>query len=66
MTYLKSYNYNLLTGKQIKIKDIFKSGTDYEKIINDYISKEIEKRIRIYILQVKMDLKASVVIKIFI
>ena len=48
MTYLKSYNYNLLTGKQIKIKDIFKSGTDYEKIINDYISKEIEKNKDLY------------------
>ena len=48
MTYLKSYNYNLLTGKQIKIKDIFKSGTDYKNIINDSIYKEIEKNKDLY------------------
>ena len=47
MTYLKSYNYNLLTGKEIKLKDIF-SKNDYENIINNYISKEIEKNKGLY------------------
>lgn len=48
MTYLKSFNYNLSNGKQLQIKDLFKSETDYEKIINDYIIKEIEKNKDLY------------------
>lgn len=43
MTYLTSFNYNLATGDEIKLKDIFKKDVDYVKIANKYISSQIAK-----------------------
>ncbi|GAA0091096.1 DUF3298 and DUF4163 domain-containing protein [Paraclostridium bifermentans] len=43
MTYLESYNYDLDTGDQVLLNDLFNKGVDYKKIINDYIESYIEK-----------------------
>lgn len=43
MTYIVPYNYDLITGKKLNLKDIFKSGVNYEKIINNYIFDKISK-----------------------
>ena len=41
MTYLDAYNYNLLTGDILILKDMFKLGVNYEEIINNFIASEI-------------------------
>jgi len=43
MSYLKSFNYDLITGEILSLKDMFKDNIDYKKIVNDYINSEIEK-----------------------
>lgn len=43
MTYLKSYNYNLIDSKELTLSDIFRDGVDYKKIVNSFIKKEIDK-----------------------
>ena len=48
ITYLKSYNYDLLSGKEIKLKDVFKKDVDYKEIVNSFIKDEIEKNKDIY------------------
>lgn len=40
---LYSYNIDLLTGKQLLLKDIFRDGVNYKKIVNDYINYTIKK-----------------------
>lgn len=40
---LYSYNIDLLTGKQISIKDIFRPGVNYTKLISDFINLQISK-----------------------
>lgn len=40
---LYSYNIDLLTGKQLLLKDIFREGVDYMKLINDYINYTIKQ-----------------------
>lgn len=48
MTYLNSYNYNLINGKKLKLSDIFKENIDYKKIIDNYIKYVIKKNPDIY------------------
>ena len=48
MSYLKTFNYNLLTGKEIKLKDVFKEDVNYKEIVNNYIKEEISKNKDIY------------------
>ena len=48
MTYLKSFNYDLSTGDKLSLKDMFKGSVDYKKIVNDYITLEINKNKEIY------------------
>lgn len=48
MTYLKSYNYDLSSGKEILFKDLFKEGVDYKKITDDFITSQINKNPNIY------------------
>lgn len=48
MSYLKSFNYDLDSKKEIKLKDMFKVDVDYKTIVNDYIKIEIEKNKDIY------------------
>lgn len=48
MTYLKSYNYDLLSGKKIKLKDMFKDDVNYKEVVNSFIKEEIEKNKDIY------------------
>lgn len=38
---LYAYNIDLLTGKQLLLKDIFREGVDYMKLINDFINHQI-------------------------
>ena len=38
-----SLNYNLETGKEIKLSDLFYSDSDYLKVISDYCIKELHK-----------------------
>ncbi|WP_282804338.1 PdaC/SigV domain-containing protein [Clostridium tetani] len=39
----KTYNIDLNTGNIIKLKDVFKEGTNYKDMINKEIKKQIEK-----------------------
>lgn len=43
MTYLESYNYDLLIGEMLKFKELFREGVNYKKLINDFIREEIMK-----------------------
>lgn len=43
MTYKICYNYDVRSGKRLKLKDLFKDS-DYELVINQFISNEIKKR----------------------
>ena len=45
---LYSYNIDLLTGNQILIKDIFRPGMDYLKIVSDFINFKISKNPEYY------------------
>ncbi|MGL5327701.1 MAG: DUF3298 domain-containing protein [Peptostreptococcaceae bacterium] len=45
---LYNYNYDLLSGKQLTIKDIFKEGVDYIKIITDYVNYKISQNKNLY------------------
>ncbi|MBF8984375.1 DUF3298 and DUF4163 domain-containing protein [Lutibacter sp. B2] len=36
-----SYNYDLTTGKSLGLKDLFKEGVDYKKIIDNEIRKQL-------------------------
>ena len=48
MTYLNSYNYNLINGNQLKLSDMFKKDIDYKKIVNEYINYVISQNPDIY------------------
>lgn len=48
ITYLKSFNYNLLTGDKILLSDMFKKDVDYKKVVNGYINSEIDKNKELY------------------
>ncbi len=48
MTYLNSYNYNLINGKKLKLSDMFKKDIDYKKIVNEYINHVISQNPDIY------------------
>lgn len=48
MTYLVSYNYDLLTGKRLLLKNLFKEGVDYKFLINNLIKYEINKNKELY------------------
>lgn len=37
------YNFNLVTGKEITFEDLFKENSDYKKVINKEIQKQIKK-----------------------
>ncbi|MBU5483581.1 DUF4163 domain-containing protein [Clostridium sp. MSJ-11] len=38
------YNIDLTTGKELYLKDIFKNGVDYKKVINTEINKQIKEK----------------------
>ncbi|MEG0799498.1 MAG: DUF3298 and DUF4163 domain-containing protein [Romboutsia sp.] len=42
MTNIKSFNYDLLTGEEILLKDMFKDGVDYKSVLNSYIKDDID------------------------
>lgn len=48
MTYLDAYNYNLLTGDRLKLEDMFKTGVDYDKIVNNFITEQINNNPDLY------------------
>jgi len=48
MTYLETYNYNLLNGNKLTLKDMFKIGLDYKKIVNNFILQEINNEPEFY------------------
>ncbi|MGL5694890.1 MAG: DUF3298 domain-containing protein [Peptostreptococcaceae bacterium] len=45
---LYNYNYDLVNGKQLTIKDIFKDGVDYIKVITDYVNYKISQNKELY------------------
>ena len=45
---LYNYNYDLLTGNRITLKDIFNPGVDYIKVITDYINYKINQNKDLY------------------
>lgn len=40
---LYAYNIDLLTGKQLLLKDIFRDGVDYMRLVNDFINYQISQ-----------------------
>ena len=48
MSVLKSFNYNLKSGEELELSNIFKDKIDYKSIINTYIKQEIEKNKDLY------------------
>lgn len=44
----KTYNINLNTGEEIKIKSLFKENYNYKDIINNTIKEEINKNSKLY------------------
>lgn len=48
MSVLKSFNYNLKNGEELKLSNIFNDNVDYKNIINTYIKKDIEKNKDLY------------------
>ncbi|CEQ03736.1 Protein of uncharacterised function (DUF3298) [[Clostridium] sordellii] len=57
---LKSYNWDTIEGKELKLEDLFIRSVDYKKLINNYIKNKI------YFFIKKVVLKESVKIKNFI
>ncbi len=48
MSVLKSFNYNLKSGQELKLINIFKDNISYKSVINSYIKHEIEKNKDLY------------------
>ena len=48
MSYLKAFNYDLISGKEIKLKDMFKKDINYKTIIDKYIKQQIQENKDIY------------------
>ena len=48
MTYLDTYNYNLLTGDRLTLENMFKPNVDYKEIVNKFITEEINNNPEIY------------------
>ena len=44
MTYLEALTFNVITGKQYQLKDLFKPGSNYIEIISRIIKEQIKKR----------------------
>lgn len=42
------YNIDIITGKELLLKDLFIDGYDYEKVINKEIKKQIDKNSEFY------------------
>jgi hypothetical protein len=43
-TISETYNYDLVNKKEIRLSDIFKSGSDYLKFVSDYCFEDIKKQ----------------------
>lgn len=46
LTVQSSHTFNLKTGEEYKLKDLFKSDTDYVLFINDTVRNEINERVK--------------------
>ena len=44
LTNIKSFNYGLSTGKELKLEDLFKANSNYKEVINNHIKEEISKQ----------------------
>lgn len=44
LTNIKSFNYDLLKGKELKLEDLFKANSNYKEVINNHIKEEISKQ----------------------
>ena len=44
---IEIYNYDLTSGKEIMLKDIFTPGSNYLKVIADYCRAELNKRMKL-------------------
>ncbi len=53
---LNNYNFNLLTGEEILLKDVFMPNIDYLKLINTYIKYKINQNKDLYYEDVFIDI----------
>ncbi len=44
LTIMKSLTFNVQTGKSYQLKDLFKPGSDYVKVLSDIVEKQIKAR----------------------
>lgn len=48
LTNIKSFNYDLVKEKELKLEDLFKANSNYKEVINNHIKEEISKQPEIY------------------
>lgn len=53
---IDNYNFDLLTGNQIYLKDIFRDGIDYIKVVTDYVNYKINQNKDLYYEDVFIDI----------
>ena len=44
LTSIKSFNYDLVKEKELKLEDLFKANSNYKEVINNHIKEEISKQ----------------------
>jgi len=44
MTYLKSLTFDVKTGKQYSLAELFKAGSNYVKVLSDLVAEQIKER----------------------
>lgn len=44
LTNIKSFNYDLVKEKELKLEDLFKANSNYKEVINNHIKEEISKQ----------------------
>lgn len=59
ISYLKSFNYDLLNKKEIKINDLFKEDVDYKTVIKNFIKKEMVKNPNSYFLDSEININEN-------
>lgn len=44
LTNIKSFNYDLVKEKELKLEDLFKANSNYKEVMNNHIKEEISKQ----------------------
>lgn len=58
MTVINSLTFDITTGEQYELKDLFKPGSNYVEVLSDIVAKQIEER-DIYLLEPFKEIKPN-------